>query len=410
MSNSPAIPKTVWPTVLVPAPPPTGEPFLTLDRGNYLYYLSIRAIADPSFDPNNSENFQPPVPHYPLTGGWYISSGTLDGTGVTISFNDDIMRVVNNSGVTIGLVSINDDGSNDFIGSAVDGAIEFATLSRGVRYGMGAIGGLIHITIEQPLITPPSGPPASAPIVTSMEVSSPGDVVEWSTFGQNIVQLKLDPVKMFPFNIFSSLYHRDGTVRNFNNEVDVRSYINATTDLFIVTSCYPTSNLKELDVPVTVTAYSNSNNSPVTATYVIRIVANLDSARILLDDLMERSGAYVNDIVSGVPSGNDAEQLLPNTSERIEPEVFVPDIDDIETSIEEYEFNLDELIEEDPLLTQDNLNKLNNESPNESLIDMIRNRITPLEQSSDTVENEDCWCDPTLGIEEIRRRIGKCSE
>ena len=99
-----------------------------------------------------------PVPVYPETGGWYISSGTLDGTGVRIEFsgNSNEMTVINNSGVEVGLIKIISDGNVEFLDSTPTGTTYTGIiLESGVKYGMGEVGKVMHITIEQQMFTPP---------------------------------------------------------------------------------------------------------------------------------------------------------------------------------------------------------------------------------------------------------------
>lgn len=261
-------------------------------------------------------------------------------------------------------------------------------------------------TLEGPPGTPaPILPPQ--PVVYSISVTSSfGNF--WTITSDHRVVINIGSNRIFPLDNVTLLLENDSTV-NFTTEQQVRDFAASTPYKFMVTSCVPRS-VNSVDIPFTVTATGNSINSPVSASYVIRINSSFPATQQLLRDLMVLSRPYIQMVQSNIPEGAPPQSLAVNTSERgSNSDLDVVDDGTItQTAFENEDFNLDNLIVDDPNKRSQLLTELDNQDTEKSLIEMIKERVQT-EPSLEPLEDdcEDCWCDPELGIDEIKRRINK---
>lgn len=251
--------------------------------------------------------------------------------------------------------------------------------------------------------------PASALTVTQPDANGNG----------GLVSLNLNSNSIYPFQSIRLLM-QDHTTRDFKTQVEVENFYNQTPKpVFLVTSCVPVDAryvYYSFRVRATTTSTVTTN---MTGVYWIAIESVYRQSQLLLLDLLRYSSTYIDAIKSKIPPPQPHTPTTTNSSTRgSNSDLEYPVIRaQTTTTADTKGFKLDDKITNNSEQNKKVIEEINKENSDKDFYDVVTtsldNRNNNKGSGSITVtekEDDDCWCDPSLGIDEIKRRIGKWQE
>lgn len=295
-----------------------------------------------------------------------------------------------------------------------------------VRQGQG-IGLTVRIIQDPNFVWNTSDPPSPRPpdpkLIEFESVTANGNfpqsainVIQPDEFGNGgRVSVNVNSLSIYPFQNIRLLMD-DNSTRNFNTEIEVENFYNQTPrPIFLVTSCVPV-DARYINYSFTVRGRTSSTATPtVTGTFHIRIESVYRQSQNLLLRLLEYSSTYIDNIKNNIPPSAPPQSTSPNSSVRgSNSDLSYPvKKDRSKTSVDDKGFNLDEKLTNDPSLNKKVVDDIDNEHDEKDFYDIVKESLdnrTDAVSRDDDIEDDDCWCDPSLGIEEIKRRIDKWQE